>query len=247
MNSAKDKNWQNESVKKFYLENRSSPSQLYSSEKYFFDKIDLRNKSILDIGCACGGFYNIFKVLYENINYTGVDISPELIFEAGRLYPEASFCVSAGEKLGFENESFDLVFSTGVFHLIEDGWRDLYREAYRTAREKVLIDFRITDKESRRGRIKLDFYGAGEKNYALYTVLNIFELFDFLNALKPKPFKISAYGYNHKPSAMADINIDDICMAFFLVEKGGLNNKKTGYSIGLPFDNIEKKINERYL
>ena len=53
MNNANNKNWRSESVKKFYSENRSEPSQLYKSEKFFLEKINLYKKSVLDIGCAC--------------------------------------------------------------------------------------------------------------------------------------------------------------------------------------------------
>lgn len=240
-------NWKSESVKKFYSENRSDLSQLYKSERHFLEKIELKNSSVLDIGCACGGFYNIFKQLADNVIYTGIDVSSTLIDEAKKSYPDASFYVASGEKIAFGDNIYDLVYSSGVFHLIEDSWKELYREAYRVSRKKILIDFRLTDKESRRGKIFLDFYGSGEKNYAVYTVLNVFELFDFWHSLDPKPSRISAYGYMHKPSHMSSVGLDEVCMAFFLVEKGGGNNIKTEYNIELPFENIENKIRERYL
>jgi len=241
------KNWCSESVKKFYSENRSDPSRLYKSEKFFLEKINLRKRSILDIGCACGGFYNIFKKLYHEINYTGIDVSPELVEAAKVTYPEADFQVSTPGRLEFESDKFDMVYSSGVFHLIESEWKNLFREAYRVSKDKVLIDFRVTIKKECVGRIQLDFYGAGEKNYAVYTVLNIFDLMDYFHALSPKPLKISAYGYMNKPSPMADIKIDEICMAFFLIEKGSGKNSKTAYNIELPFAGIEKSIRERYL
>ncbi len=240
-------NWKSESVKKFYSENRSDLSQLYKSERYFLEKIELKNSSVLDIGCACGGFYNIFKQLAGVVVYTGIDVSSTLIEEAKRSYPDAAFYVAGGEKIGFGDNAFDLVYSSGVFHLIEDSWKGLYREAYRVSRNKILIDFRLTDKESTRGKIFLDFYGSGEKNYAVYTILNVFELFDFLNSLDPLPARISAYGYMHKPSHMSSVEPDEVCMAFFLVEKGGGGNTKTEYNIELPFKDIENKIRERYL
>ncbi len=240
-------NWKSESVKKFYSENRSDLSQLYRSEKYYLEKIELKNASILDIGCACGGFYNIFKQLADNVDYTGIDVSEELVAEARKSYPAASFFVTEGEKLGFDGNAFDLVYSSGVFHLIEDSWKALYKEAYRVSKNKILIDFRLTDKKECRGKIFMDFYGSGEKNYAVYTAVNVLELFDFLNSLEPRPARISAYGYMNKPSHMSEIGLDEVCMAFFLVEKGRANNIKTEYSLELPFSNIENTLMERYL
>jgi len=185
-------------------------------------------------------------MLYHEIDYTGIDISSELIAKAKVAYPEASFQVSKPGRLDFAPDTFDMVYSSGIFHLIEDEWQNLFREAYKVSKDKVLIDFRLSEQKECRGRISLDFYGTGEKNFAVYTVLNVFDLMDYLHTLSPKPRKISVYGYMNKPSPMADIKIDEICMAFFLIEKGYENNNKTSYNIQLPFDGIERSIRERY-
>lgn len=245
MSDIKANNWDNESVKKFYSENRSETSQLYKSEKYFLDKIDLSNISILDIGCACGGFFNIFREMAPSIKYTGVDISKNLIDGAKLLHPEAEFHVSEKDRLDFPPSSFDLVFSSGVFHMT-DKWKELYREAYRVSKELVLIDFRLTESAGVHGKIALDFFGQNCENYADYIVLNEKELFDAVSSLNPAPESVEAYGYMNAPSKMSDIKLKEICMAFLMVKKGGAGNKKTIYSLDLPFENIGEKIKERY-
>lgn len=242
MNNAKC--WDENIVGKYYSENRSNPADLYRSERHFLDRVVKNGISILDIGCACGGFYNIFRQMAENIRYTGVDISEKLVGKAKTLYPEAEFMVNPPDRLEFKDSSFDLVFSSGVFHMT-NCWRELYREAYRVAGGRTLVDFRLTEGSGAKGKIALDFYGQNCENYADYIVLNVDELFGALGSLAPAPKSVEAFGYMNAPSKMSDVRLKEVCMAFFLVEKGAAGNRKTDYSLELPFANLNGKIRER--
>jgi len=228
--------WNNADVKKYYSENRCEIKDLYKSEKYFLEKIIEKKISILDVGCACGGFYNIFRQMTGNdFNYTGIDISEVLIKEAQKRYPGADFRLSAAAgKLDFPDNSYDLVFSSGLFHLCDE-WETLYREAYRVSKSKVLIDFRLTGKDKQIGEFAVDFYGNSPDNIIRYTVLNKTELMKWLLELKPRPARISAYGYMAPPSKMARLDLPEVCMAFFLVEKGFDNSSsETILNLELP-------------
>ena len=60
--------WGKKNVVEFYANNRNKVSDLYLSEKkplYFIDKKKI--KSILDYGCAVGGFYKIFQKYFNKI------------------------------------------------------------------------------------------------------------------------------------------------------------------------------------
>ena len=75
----KNQNKESNDYSKFYENNRLHVSELYPSEKRIFSYIDCSNKTILDVGCATGGFYSIMKELYGSIDYTGFDISEKMI------------------------------------------------------------------------------------------------------------------------------------------------------------------------
>ena len=68
-------------VIKFYDNNRDKVSDLYNSEKTPLSFIKKKKiKSILDYGCAIGGFYKIFKVYFNNkVKYHGLDIEKNAI------------------------------------------------------------------------------------------------------------------------------------------------------------------------
>lgn len=85
------------------------------------DAMAPRNARILDAGCGMG---RLGARLHENGHrVTGVDLDPELIEEAQRVFPEAHWVVSdladLRESLGYAQETqlgeegFDVVFSAG--------------------------------------------------------------------------------------------------------------------------------------
>jgi len=58
----------------FIITNVKRPRICIRRKEYFFPDAAKRAKSILDVGCACGGFATIMHSLNENLKYTGIDI-----------------------------------------------------------------------------------------------------------------------------------------------------------------------------
>jgi SAM-dependent methyltransferase len=58
-----------------------------------YDKINLKPKTVLEIGCGYGGFCHLFMNYYKNVKYVIVDIQPGMSFAAYFLH-----------KLGFKIE-----------------------------------------------------------------------------------------------------------------------------------------------
>ena len=48
---------------------------------------DISNSSILDVGCGFGDLYAYLKYRGTRVNYTGVDINPDIVFMGKKIYP----------------------------------------------------------------------------------------------------------------------------------------------------------------
>lgn len=71
---------------------------------------------LLDAGCGNGRLLELLKD--KNINYTGIDISEELINLAEKRYPRNNFLVADNLNLPFPDDNFDKIFSVAVLHTI---------------------------------------------------------------------------------------------------------------------------------
>lgn len=78
---------------------------------------DLKNQSILDVGCGLGDFYQWLKVLKKDPIYHGIDITPKMIDTASLRFPGVRFDVGTIENVG--DESYDFLFASGIFYLVE--------------------------------------------------------------------------------------------------------------------------------
>lgn len=81
----------------------------------------LINKRILDVGCGNGAILSYFLndgVLPENLY--GIDLLPERIGEAKRIYPGISFICGNAERLPYPDEFFDIITQSTVFTSIMD-------------------------------------------------------------------------------------------------------------------------------
>lgn len=173
---------------KFYKKYRCKIGDLYPSEKAILAQVDLRKKSILDVGCACGGFYKIFKKIAADIDYSGLDVSRELIGYAKHRFPHIAgrFLVNSGTRFPFKDKKFDIVFCVSVqAHCLEYG--KLFRECWRVSREALIFDFRFSLKDK-----TVDL--AGPDSDTPYIVLNINEVFDLIKNLEGlKELKMDSY------------------------------------------------------
>ena len=91
----KSPNWvlwsTHQELEEFYSENRNQPKDLYPSERRFLPWLAKEVDSVLDTGCAAGGFFNIWRNYNQSIVYTGLDLSSSLIKAARNLVPGSTF------------------------------------------------------------------------------------------------------------------------------------------------------------
>src|SRR5688572_19484390 len=81
----------------------------------FADYLNGTGKWILDVGCSTGACAKQVVDMEKN-HYTGVDIEPQYIETATRLYPAGRFLALDARSLPFESGRFDVVLFTGVWH-----------------------------------------------------------------------------------------------------------------------------------
>ena len=95
----------------WYLKIHKSNYLLHEDFKnYLKSKKDI--KTILEIGCGAGVYPIKFKELFQNISYTGLDISQDAIDYCKR---NSSFNFICGDFIKMEmNEKFDLIYSHAV-------------------------------------------------------------------------------------------------------------------------------------
>ncbi|HJT23980.1 MAG TPA: class I SAM-dependent methyltransferase [bacterium] len=84
----------------------------------------LDGTKILDIGCGLGGFWGYLREKKVKVDYTGIDLFPNVIREARKLHPDVKFQVRRILSKPFRAGSFDYCFLSGVFNVkVKDNWR----------------------------------------------------------------------------------------------------------------------------
>lgn len=97
--------------------------------------------SLLDVGCANGGFLNYALSRFKHSTATGVDFDPQLVDDARRQLPQARWLVGdANHMPDLPDAGFDVVTMTGT-HSIFDDFRPSFNECLRLAKPggRVLI------------------------------------------------------------------------------------------------------------
>ncbi len=97
----------------------SSRDRMWPELKFLFDYAKPSEK-VLDLGCGNGRFSKYL----EKTDYTGIDFSEGMIFEAKKRFPEKTFLVDTALSLPFQEDYFDKVYSIAMFHQIPSS---LYR------------------------------------------------------------------------------------------------------------------------
>jgi SAM-dependent methyltransferase len=218
--------YKTDQIARYFSSNRVTWAQFYESERVIIERLALdSSRSVLDIGCGCGGLGLALRERFGVERYTGVEINAPAA-EAGRkLNPKARILcgdvldVSAG---ALKDERFDAVFSLSCVD-----WNVRFSEMLAAAWKHVLPDgrliatFRLTDAEGCRDieksyqHINYDGIRTGER--AAYVVLNACVLLQQLDAFEP--VEIDAFGYWGAPSATAVTPYQRLCFAAFSLRK----------------------------
>lgn len=219
--------WNEKETVEYYTNNRNTYSDLYDSEKYFITKEFISQiDSVLDVGCSVGGISNIFREFNESIIYTGIDVSENAILRAKEISSNKNssfYCYDGKSEFPLNTTKYDLVFSSGVMHLV-DNYKDLLKQMIERTNKYLLVDFRLTKNDTYVGKFYFSFSDKKEAtNFTNYHVLNFQKLMNIFTSYKELS-NINIFGYKGNASNMSE-GIDDVYMFFFLIEKNNnINN-----------------------
>lgn len=92
--------------------------------------VDLEGKSLLDVGCGTGNLLEYICSKGINVKYTGVDILEKMIeiADSKKLAGDFIHADIFKQKL-FDKESFDVIYTSGIFNLDLGNNRDFLRKA----------------------------------------------------------------------------------------------------------------------
>lgn len=218
--------WGQQHVVSYFDHHRVKSSDVYPSEWIFLRERLKEGMSVLDIGCAQGGFAGIVGEYLKNFSYVGTDISATMLERARQKFPQHRFVLttSAGDGL-YPKEKFDLVMCLGILHLNED-WRSTIQSAWRHTQEFLVLDLRLTDSVSIEDKKKSYFVmteGALPSPSAAsrlpYNVINAAQALAELRELCPGTKKILTYGYTHPVSEFAVCPYSEVLMATFCISR----------------------------
>jgi SAM-dependent methyltransferase len=131
--------------------------------EYITGLLPLDNSSILDFGCGKGDLYSYLSSKGFRIDYTGVDINPDLIRLAKKKFPETKFYTLDIDEEDIKEE-FDFIIICGVFNLNIKGVKD---SAFRSIKRlflntKKALLFNCPSIYSRRKDLTLLYYDPVE-------------------------------------------------------------------------------------
>jgi SAM-dependent methyltransferase len=218
--------YQTDQLARYFARNRVAWPQFYESERVIISKMNLDpSRTVLDIGCGCGGLGLALRDQFGVRAYTGVEINAQAA-EAGRaLNPQAH--ILSGDILDLGNRElhdrqFDVVFSLSCVD-----WNVQFDDTLAAAWNFVLpggylvATFRLTEREGcndiGRSYQYINFEGIREGECASYVVLNAPSLVRKLNGFGPS--EINAYGYWGPPSGTAVTPYERLCFSAFSIRK----------------------------
>lgn len=157
--------------------------------------------SILEAGCAAGGYYCTLRRLLGEINYTGFDTSRMMVERARRHFPNVHYLQASAAQIPFAGDQFDLVLATDVVNFVKE-WNLALAELYRVCRRYLVLRLRTLIDNS----LPTQVLPVGSRYLRFtYVLFNVDELNRFINALLPKPLGMKILLFTPDISSTLDI------------------------------------------
>jgi|TARA_B110001450_G_C17640780_1_gene489215 SAM-dependent methyltransferase len=217
--------WNQPNVVSFFDINRTTTSDIYPSEWFFLKEQLKEGMSILDIGCAQGGFAGMIAEHLNDFTYTGVDISEEMISKAKEKYPQHNFHIVKENDYSKVTGKYDVSLVLGILHLHET-WRNTIQIAWNHTKSSLILDlrevFEETVEDKKKSYFKMDINGSNDDYSEVlpYNLINSGEALEIVNSICTGAEKISFYGYSQDPAKTAVTPTNKIFASVYLAQKG---------------------------
>ena len=217
-----NKAWNSRKIVNYFSNNRSTFNSLYKGEKYLISRYIKKNNSILDIGCAQGGIFNILKKRFPKIDYTGLDFNKKMIILAKQKYNNKNFFFYDKKNYySFFKKKFDVVIVFGILHL-NPNWKNILINAYKVAKRSILFDLRFSKIKNKSFHnylsLNLDNKSRRKKYSIPYILLKKKEVLKFFK-VKFGDSILDSYLYTGKPSKYSSIQSEIIFANYCLKKK----------------------------
>lgn len=218
--------WSLPGVLRFFEDHRTTSRDVYRSE-WFFIKDRLRDgMTVLDIGCAQGGFAAILAEHVKDLQYTGVDISAAMVEAARARFPQHRFLtVPEGNYAALGQARYDLVLVLGILHLHET-WRETISTAWRHTGGSLILDLRETDEQTVEDKslsyMRMDFNRDDDTHREArvpYNVINSHDAQEIVRSLCPGARAVNLYGYETDVAASAVVPRRPVKAMAYCVER----------------------------
>jgi SAM-dependent methyltransferase len=233
--------YRTDELARYFADNRVTWEQFYESERAIIGRLDLdASRSVLDIGCGCGGLGLALREKFGLTDYTGVEINAAAAAAGRRMNSMAQ--ILAGDILDLSRDElreqcFDVVFSLSCVD-----WNVRFNEMLVAAWKHVVpggrlvATFRLTDEagcnDMARSYQYINYEGVRTGEKAAYVVLNAGELMDSLLGFDPDDIK--AFGYWGPPSATAVTPYERLCFCAVSIRKRAAEPDATRFELELP-------------
>lgn len=218
--------WGLPAVLDFFSRERATTGSLYPSEWFFIRDRLKEGISVLDVGCAQGGFATVLAENLKRFAYTGVDVNPTMIETARARHPNHRFLqVREGEFSALGDDRFDLVVVLGILHLHET-WRKTIAAAWARTAGTLILDLRETDgatiEDKAVSYFRMDFNGgdaAHSETLLPYIVVNTAEALATVQRNCPDARGLARYGYRHPVSSAARCPLGEVMASAYRIDR----------------------------
>jgi len=228
---------EHEDLVAFFSASRNRPDDLYPSERRFLPWLASQAGEVLDVGCAAGGFSEVWRYYRSDVDYTGIDLSREMIAIARAAHPDHTFLTGdCAEGLPFPDEGFAAVQALGWLHW-EPRYEAALRELWRLARRYCFIDVRLleTGRPTIRGQQRIAYTkGWDGSTVTPYIAVEWVEFARLLASLHPR--RIYGHGYWGAPSDTVTGVDQQVCFSTFLLEKSAAADNTCTVCLDSPLE-----------
>lgn len=218
--------WSLPGVLGFFDSARATTAQVYRSEWIFLRELLREGMSVLDVGCAQGGFAAVLAEHLSDFRYTGVDVSAAMVERARFRHPDHRFLqVPEADLSALDGETFDLVLVLGILHLHEK-WRDTLAAAWTKTAGALVLDLREHEAASIEDKTVSSFrmdFGVADADHAAvtlpYIILNSADALATLRHMTPDRTRLSHFGYLTPVSGSASAPVDQVMANVWCVER----------------------------